>query len=117
MDKEIVLRSEDVLKAEPGTGQALSRLGYSPFIFIAAVIMGMAIFYVWSHNYMTSLEYRVAGEISRKETLLEEQARLKVELATLKSPRRIASVAIDKLNMTYPERQQVIFMKDPGQTK
>jgi len=36
---------------------------------------------------------------------------LKVEVATLKSPRRIESIARTKLGMRYPERDQVIFLK------
>ncbi|MBN1548430.1 MAG: cell division protein FtsL [Syntrophaceae bacterium] len=117
MAKDMAFISEEVLKEEAESGRTLSRLGYSPFIVIAVVMMSVAIAYVWSHNYMTSLEYRVAAEISKKETFLEEQRKLRVELATLKSPQRIASIARDKLQMTYPEREQVVFMKDPGPIK
>jgi cell division protein FtsL len=117
MAKEMVIESVETLKEEPESGFVLASLGYSPFIFIAVVIMAVAIVYVWSHNTMTALEYKVASEISKKETLLEEQKKLRVELATLKSPQRIASIAMQKLQMTYPDREQVVFLKDPGHTK
>jgi cell division protein FtsL len=117
MAKDMVIESAEVLKEEQESGHALASLGYSPFIFIAVVIMAVAVVYVWSHNTMTALEYQVASEISKKENLLEEQKKLRVELATMKSPKRIATIAMEKLQMTYPNREQVIFMKDPGHTK
>ncbi|MBE0558537.1 MAG: cell division protein FtsL, partial [Proteobacteria bacterium] len=65
----------------------------------------------WSHIHMTELEYQVARELSSREQLTEEQAKLKLELATLKSPRRIEAIAREKLQMTYPEREQVILLR------
>ena len=82
--------------------KATPRLKYSVFLFVAFVLMAVAIAYVWSHIQMTRLEYRVAEEMTLKEQLLEEQRRLKLELATLKSPHRIESIAKASLHMTQP---------------
>ena len=117
MSKDMAIISDETVKEEAESGSALTNFGYSPLIFIAVIMMAIAVVYVWSHNYMTALEYQVAAEISRKETLLEEQKKLKVELATLKSPKRIALIAMEKLQMTYPQREQVVFLKDSGQAK
>jgi cell division protein FtsL len=86
-------------------------VGYSAWIFIATVLMAVLLIYVWSHIHMTELEYQIARELSSKEQFTEEQAKLKVELATLKSPQRIEIIAREKLQMTYPEREQVILLK------
>jgi len=117
MAKDMIIESAETVKEESESIHTLANLGYSPFIVIAVIIMAVAILYVWSHNYMTALEYRVASEISKKETLLEEQKKLRVEMATLKSPKRIAAIAMGKLQMTYPEREQVVFLKDQGHKK
>ena len=85
--------------------------GYSIWIFIAIVLMIVLLIYVWSHIHMTELEYQIARELSSREQLTEEQAKLKVELATLKSPQRIETIAREKLQMTYPGREQVILIK------
>lgn len=85
--------------------------GYSTWIFIATVLMMVLLIYVWSHIHMTELEYQIARELSSREQLTEEQAKLKVELATLKSPQRIETIAREKLQMTYPGREQVILLK------
>jgi cell division protein FtsL len=87
------------------------RIGYSTWILIASVMMAVALLYVWSHIHMTELEYQIARELSSGEQIKEERTKLKVELATLKSPRRIETIAREKLQMTYPERAQVIMLK------
>jgi cell division protein FtsL len=86
-------------------------ISYSVWIFIATVLMAVLLIYVWSHIHMTELEYQIARELSSKEQFSEEQAKLKLELATLKSPQRIEIIAREKLQMTYPEREQVILLK------
>jgi cell division protein FtsL len=88
-----------------------SDVGYSTWIFVASILMAVALIYVWSHIHMTELEYQIARELSGRDQLTEEQAKLKVELATLKSPQRIETLAREKLQMVYPEREQVISIK------
>jgi len=64
-----------------------------------------------NYNHMTMLEDSMAKEIQIKERLLEEQKRLKVELATLESPQRIEAFAKDRLQMQYPDNEQIIVKK------
>ena len=106
------MQAVEVLK-QTGRPQedASGRIGYSTWIFIASVLMAVALLYVWSHIHMTELEYQVAQELGSQERLTEEQAKLKVEFATLKSPQRIESIARDKLKLQYPEREQVVLIK------
>lgn len=87
---------------------------YSVFLFVSFVMMAVAIIYVWSHVQMTKLEYQVADEMARKEQMLEEQRKLKLEYATLKSPQRIETIARNSLHLAYPEGDQVILLKDIG---
>ena len=89
-----------------------TQIKYSNFIFVTLVLMAVALFYVWSHIHMTELEYMVAAEMSIKEKLVEEQTKLKVEIATLKSPQRIETIAKEQLQMTYPTRDQVIILNN-----
>ncbi len=82
------MQSEEVIHGNvcEGEEKASTELKYSPFIFVTLVLMAVALVYVWSHIRMTELEYKVAEEMSIKESLMEEQRKLKVEIATLKSP-------------------------------
>lgn len=106
------MQAVEVLKQRVGPEEdASGRIGYSTWIFIASVLMAVALLYVWSHIHMTELEYQIARELSSSEQIKDERTKLKVELATLKSPRRIETIAREKLQMTYPERSQVILLK------
>ena len=91
---------------EKGTKPRLSH-----FIFITLIFMTIALVYVWFHIKITKLNYQIASEISVRDGLLEENRRLKVEVATLKAPRRIEKIARDKLKMYFPDKEQVIFVK------
>jgi cell division protein FtsL len=95
----------------PGEEKAAVGTSLSTLIFVALVLMTVALLYVWSHVNMTKLEYQAAEEIGIKERLLEEQKKLKVEVATLKAPQRIEVIARNKIQMSYPERDQVILIK------
>jgi cell division protein FtsL len=66
---------------------------------------------------MTKLEYQVAEEMARKEQLLDEQRKLKLEQAKLRSPQRIEGIAKQSLHLSYPERDQIIVLKDTGAVK
>jgi cell division protein FtsL len=103
-----------------GAGQekkTAPQLKYSVFLFVAFVLMAVAVTYVWSHVQMTKLEYQVAEEMTRGEQLLDEQRKLKLEQATLKSPQRIEAIAKGSLSLSYPDKEQVILIKDTGAVK
>ncbi|HUH66184.1 MAG TPA: cell division protein FtsL [Syntrophales bacterium] len=109
------MQSEEVVNANVYTVEeekAPTRIRYSNLIVVTLVLMSVALFYVWSHIHMTELEYMVAAEMSTKEKLIEEQRKLKVEIATLKSPQRLEQVAKEQLQMTYPTRDQVIILNN-----
>jgi cell division protein FtsL len=105
------MQAVEVLKQTVQQRETSVDIGYSTWIFIASVLMAVALIYVWCHIHMTELEYQIAQELSSRDCLTEEQAKLKVELATMKSPQRIETIALEKLQMTYPEREQVILLK------
>ncbi|MDD5711296.1 MAG: cell division protein FtsL [Smithellaceae bacterium] len=101
----------DQIAAVPEETREVKGYRYSSFIFCAFVLMAVLLIYVWCHIHMTELEYQLATEISTKEQLLEQQRRLRVEYATLKSPQRIEAIARDRLQMTFPQGDQIIVLK------
>jgi cell division protein FtsL len=88
---------------------------YPTIIVVALVLMFVAVIYVGSHIRMTKLEYEIAATLNAKEDLLEEQKRLKLELAMLKAPQRIEDIARNQLKMSYPDAEQIIVLKKTGQ--
>ena len=87
---------------------------YPTFIVVTLILMFVALIYVGSHIRMTRIEYEIAAALSAKELLLEEQKKLKLEMAMLKSPQRIEQIAKTKLQMSYPDAEQVIVIKQTG---
>lgn len=92
-----------------------SGIKYPTFIVVAIVLMFVALIYVGSHIHMTELEYKIAAELSAHEQMMEEQKKLKLEYAMLKSPQRIEGIARGRLQMSYPERDQIIVLKNSGE--
>lgn len=77
----------------------------------AAATMLVLLGYVWSQVNMTKLEYKIAAQYELRARLLEEQKRLNGELAALKAPKRIEKLARTSLGLSYPEMDQIIFVK------
>jgi len=94
-------------------GRMVFGLKHVPFLIVICAVMLLSLFYVWPHIRMTQLEYQVAEEMGNRQRLLEEREKLKIEYATLKSPQRIETMAREKLQMTYPERDQLVNIKSP----
>jgi cell division protein FtsL len=88
---------------------------FSTFIIFAVVFMSVALIYVGLHIRMTELEYNIASEMNIREQKLEEQKKLKLEYAMLKSPQRIENTAKNKLQMSYPDNNQIIVLKKTGE--
>lgn len=96
------------------TGEASLGSKYPTFIVVALVLMFVALIYVGSHIRMTRMEYEIAAALSAKELLQEEQKKLKLEMAMLKAPQRIEQIAKTRLQMSYPDTEQVIVIKKTG---
>jgi cell division protein FtsL len=84
---------------------------YSSILTIITVLLTASLIFVWSHVRLTELKYDIAKEISIKENLTEQNKKLKLEIASLKAPNHLERIGRDKFEMTYPEREQVIFLK------
>ena len=84
---------------------------HSTIVMIFIYIAFLLLVEYGNYNHMTMLEDSLAKEIQTKERLLEEQRRLKVEIAALKSPQRIEAFAKDRLQMQYPDNEQIIVKK------
>ena len=78
---------------------------------VVAGLLALAILYSWNRHYLIVLESHLTGASSVKESLLDEQKKLRMEVAELKKPERIFWVAVTKLQMTYPKQEQIIKIK------
>jgi len=71
----------------------------------------VSVFHVWSRFKLVDLNLQIS-EISRQLSEAgQEQKRLKLEAASLKSPSRIEAIAKNDLGMALPTEQQIIHVK------
>ncbi|MCC6273236.1 MAG: cell division protein FtsL [Deltaproteobacteria bacterium] len=82
------------------------------FAFVSLVVLASAcaIFYIGTHIQAVNLGYKIGQELQRKEQLIEENKRLSLEIARLKSPTRIESEAKETLGLELPKTQQVFYL-------
>ncbi len=77
---------------------------------ILAVSMGTGIGYVWSNFERTQIGYDLS-QMEKEERRLEEiNLKLRLEIATLKSPQHLESLATRILGLRKPSPEQIVVL-------
>jgi cell division protein FtsL len=79
-------------------------------IFMLFVFMGSSIGYVWSNFERTQIGYDLSQLKKEEMRLREINRKLCLELAILKSPRRLETLAVEKLGLKQPSPEQIILL-------
>ena len=66
--------------------------------------------YTWCRVQCVRIGYEITKEINNNQKIITLQNKLKIELASLKSPKRLAEIASCKLNLTRPTSKQIIII-------
>ncbi len=74
-------------------------------------LIGGSLFYVWSRIQVIQLGYEISNALKVERALREENKKLRLEIATLKSYARIEKVAVEELRMVKPKPEQVIVIR------
>ena len=84
------------------------------FLFFSLLMLffiGGSLFYVWSRIQVIQLGYEVSNALKKERSLIEVNKKLRLEIATLKSYRRIEKFAVEELRMVKPKPEQVIVIR------
>jgi cell division protein FtsL len=81
------------------------------FTLIMLFLIGGSLFHVWSRIQVIRLGYEISHALKAERMLAEENKRLHLEIATLKSYGRIERIAVEDLGMTKPRPDQVIVVR------
>jgi len=94
------------------TQLATNRLDVFRFLMICMVLLTVvSVFHVWSRYKLVDLNLQIS-EINRLVKEAEqEQKRLNLEVASLRTPARIESIAKGELGMAWPTEQQIVLVK------
>jgi len=82
-----------------------------PFMLLMVFLIGGSLFYVWSRIQVIQLGYEISNALKNERALTEENKKLRLKIATLKSYTRIEKLAVEELKMTKPKPDQVIVIR------
>jgi cell division protein FtsL len=74
-------------------------------LFIAELL-----FYTWCRVQSIQVRYEISELGANQERMVRLQDNLKIELARLKSPQRIAKIAREQLGLILPTNKQLILI-------
>ncbi len=80
------------------------------WFIIMAVFIAELLIYTWSRVQCIKAGYEISDENNKNRNLINLQNNLKVELARLKSPERLAKIAKNKLGLKTPTPEQIIIV-------
>ena len=79
-------------------------------LVLMAVFIAELLFYTWCRVQYTQIKYDIAKQSAAVQQLSAMQDNLKIELAHLKSPRRISKIAREQLGLILPSAKQTIVL-------
>jgi cell division protein FtsL len=99
-------------RAFGATGLSFQRLDMFRFLMVCMVLLTVvSVFHVWSRFKLIDLNLEISDLNRQLKEAEQEQKRLKLEVASLKTPSRIETIAKEELGMALPTEQQVIVVK------
>lgn len=94
------------MKRNRGNVRNLKAVGI--WIGIMLIFIAELLFYTWSRVQCVQLGYEISNAAEIQRTRATLQNNLKIELARLKSPERIATIAKNRLGLIIPTPSKVI---------
>ena len=78
------------------------------WLLIMGIFIGELLFYTWCRVQCVQANYDIAKATQDQQRLVALQDNLKIELANLKSPQRIATIAREQLGLVTPTSKHMI---------
>jgi cell division protein FtsL len=83
----------------------------SLWIFAMCFFIIELLAYAWSRVQCVRIGYEISEHNDKQAELTAVQKNLKIELARLKSPKRIAKIARERLELKIPSPEQIISIQ------
>ena len=77
-------------------------------LVLMGVFIGELLFYTWCRVQCVQVKYEISKATREQQRLVALRDNLKIELANLKSPQRIATIARNQLGLITPTSKQMI---------
>jgi len=83
-----------------------------PYLMVVMVLLTLvALFHVWSRVKVIDMNFQITEADRTIRDAKQEANRLRLEIASLKTPARIEEIAKGQLGMVLPSEQQIIVVK------
>lgn len=109
--KSIAIAAESPSAEAAGQLKGMNRNLFVAAVGMAAVFVACSLFYVWAHHQVITLGYEISQANHEQQALVQENQKLRLQLAELKNPRRIERVALKDLGFTNPKKEQLIIVR------
>ena len=80
------------------------------WFIVMAIFIAELLIYTWCRVQYVKVGYEISNENNKNRNLINLQNNLKVELARLKSPERLARIAKEQLGLKIPTSGQMIVI-------
>ena len=78
-------------------------------VFLWLLLSGFG--YVWCRVEVVELGYQLSDTYQLNSRLLNDNKKLHLELARLKAPERVQRIAIEKLGLKHPTKDQIVVLQ------
>ena len=79
-------------------------------LIFMGLFIGELLFYTWCRVQSIQVRYEISELAAEQDRLMMLQDNLKIELARLKSPQRIAKIAKERLGLILPTNKQLMLI-------
>ncbi|MBW1806919.1 MAG: cell division protein FtsL [Deltaproteobacteria bacterium] len=86
--------------------------GWTAGVIVILAFTFAAVVHVRSKLVVVELGYQLSRAASKHQELLTESRKLKLEVATLRNPRRLRKLAIEELGLIEPSPSQILRTKN-----
>jgi cell division protein FtsL len=95
-----------------GVELASYRIDIFKYLMICMVLFTIvSVFHVWSRFKLIDLNLQISESSRLLKETEQEQKRLKLEVASLKTPARVETIAKGELGMALPNARQLVLVK------
>lgn len=84
--------------------------GFKRSMLIVAALVFFSLLFVWSRIEVVQIGYEISYANKVYQNVSRENQRLRVEVASLKSPSRIEEIAKNRLDLVHPTHEQIIII-------
>lgn len=111
VSKTAAMGHAGAVRETSGSTRGMDRSLVLVTVAVAAVFIACALFSVYAHHQVISLGYEISQANQEEQELLQTNKKLRLEVASLKSPGRIQGMALKDLGFTSPQKDQLIIVR------